>query len=530
VAVNIDFSTVLNTGKLDNKSKAADFTGSRANKPYSFRDSLKEAIRSRGQEERKPDNSTIRKEMLNRAESKLKSVEEPDKADNKKTVSEVEDKEKKTVKKDTTLEELLANMEELSNLRQTGDMTSDKQNLLADIKEALKELEAAVKSNSAEVQGIQTKTAGLTEILKGMQKELNENESTEGTAFADLAKQLETIVKEAPLQYEGDSGSKTNNASVKPLPVQETDNINTADNKLTEGHEAENGIKVQSTENKAGTSTESISTEEAPENQGIVTKTEASAVEVSKIKKDGQPAAEENEENLKAALDGKAEKVTVEAEKGKESKRQDAEAGTEEKATEAVHKTTAGVNSRAFTEEMNVMNQNQTAADSEAEAVQEQVQVQVPRQQTVSKAEVINQIVKKAEIVMSDAQHEMRMQLEPENLGKLTLKVAVERGLITAKFVAESYEVKQVIESSFNELKDMLQEKGLEVQNLSVSVGHDKEGYNNSNTFQQWKETVRLNARSISRGGSYGDHQESEGTPRIINPYSVHNGRFDHRA
>jgi flagellar hook-length control protein FliK len=169
----------------------------------------------------------------------------------------------------------------------------------------------------------------------------------------------------------------------------------------------------------------------------------------------------------------------------------------------------------------------QTVIDNKVEAAQNQTAS--PRSAAVNKAEVINQIVKKAEIIFTDSQPEIKMQLEPENLGKLTLKLAVEKGLITAKFVTESYEVKQIIESNFNELKDMLQEKGLEVQNLSVSVGQQDKGYN-SNSFQQWKETVRLNGRSTNRGSYTGYLEGEDTTVRTVNPYSIHSGKFDHRA
>jgi hypothetical protein len=75
----------------------------------------------------------------------------------------------------------------------------------------------------------------------------------------------------------------------------------------------------------------------------------------------------------------------------------------------------------------------------------------------------------------------------------------------------------------------MLQEKGLEVQNFSVSVGQEDKSYN-SNSFQQWKETVRLTGRGTNRG-SYEGYLEGENTPvRTVNPYSMHNGKFDHRA
>ena len=121
------------------------------------------------------------------------------------------------------------------------------------------------------------------------------------------------------------------------------------------------------------------------------------------------------------------------------------------------------------------------------------------------------------------------MQLEPENLGKLTLSIAVERGLITAKFTAESYEVKQAIESNFNELRDMLQDKGLYIHNLSVSVGHESKEFNFSKNYETWRDKLKSGAQNM-RHDSYGGYQDEIGATEAANPYSIHTGRFDQRA
>jgi flagellar hook-length control protein FliK len=230
-------------------------------------------------------------------------------------------------------------------------------------------------------------------------------------------------------------------------------------------------------------------------------------------------------EDGKIALEGKTEKVSAES---KGSRKQDNESETGSEASKEVPIAVNTKQNKPVTADMTAIGLEQAVIEDNAEIITNQAET--PRTQTLSKAEIINQIVKKAEIVFTDVQSEMRMQLEPENLGRLNLKIAVERGLITAKFTAESYEVKQIIESSFNELKDMLQEKGLEVQNFSVSVGQDNREYNNNNAFQQWKETVKLNGSNMNKGGYEGYLSTEEGTRRIVNPYSIHNGKFDHIA
>ncbi|MCL6559393.1 MAG: flagellar hook-length control protein FliK, partial [Firmicutes bacterium] len=91
----------------------------------------------------------------------------------------------------------------------------------------------------------------------------------------------------------------------------------------------------------------------------------------------------------------------------------------------------------------------------------------------VTKNEIINQVVEKAKVVISGEKSEMMMDLKPDSLGKLSLKVVTERGMVVAQFVAESQQVKQVLEANMQLLKDTLERQGLSVQQFSVSVGQD---------------------------------------------------------
>jgi len=91
----------------------------------------------------------------------------------------------------------------------------------------------------------------------------------------------------------------------------------------------------------------------------------------------------------------------------------------------------------------------------------------------VSPEEIISQIVEKASVFVKPEKSEMTIELKPESLGKLSLKIAAENGVITAKFVAESYQVKQVLESNMELLKDALEKQGMNLEGFSVSVGQD---------------------------------------------------------
>ncbi|MFZ5352080.1 MAG: flagellar hook-length control protein FliK [Bacillota bacterium] len=152
----------------------------------------------------------------------------------------------------------------------------------------------------------------------------------------------------------------------------------------------------------------------------------------------------------------------------------------------------------------------------------------VERAAEIPKTEIVKQIVRKAEVILKDGKSEMNMKLEPEHLGKLMLKIVVEKGQVEAKFVAESYKVKEAIEANFNQLKDMLQDKGISVQSFSVSVGQEGREFNNNNNMNIWKEAIRDNSKRTS-AGSYAEY-EVEDVKTGANPYSYHEGKIDFKA
>lgn len=65
---------------------------------------------------------------------------------------------------------------------------------------------------------------------------------------------------------------------------------------------------------------------------------------------------------------------------------------------------------------------------------------------------------------------QIHLRLEPEVLGKLTIKLSSENGVMNASFFAENDRARLMIESHMAELKKSLEDQGIQVQNLSVSV------------------------------------------------------------
>lgn len=127
--------------------------------------------------------------------------------------------------------------------------------------------------------------------------------------------------------------------------------------------------------------------------------------------------------------------------------------------------------------------------------------------------DVIKQISEKIDINLFEDKSEMIVKLKPDHLGKVTVEFAVENGNITAKFLAESQKVKEILESSMQDLKDHLAKQGMVIQDLSVSVGNDNNnpqfGEKNYKSFKRRQRVEAVNNEIYSAGNSYGIDEEN---------------------
>lgn len=101
------------------------------------------------------------------------------------------------------------------------------------------------------------------------------------------------------------------------------------------------------------------------------------------------------------------------------------------------------------------------------------VNVKAEAVSNVDTQEVINQILEKMKVEIKGDVSEVRLTLRPEHLGDVSLKISTENGIVTASFTAENQRVKEVIESNLTQLKDALAEQGIQISQLSVSVGQN---------------------------------------------------------
>lgn len=84
--------------------------------------------------------------------------------------------------------------------------------------------------------------------------------------------------------------------------------------------------------------------------------------------------------------------------------------------------------------------------------------------------DMVKQIVEQIRVQISPDTTSMEMQLNPENLGKVMLNVSTKNGEVTAQLTVENEAVKAAVESQLVQLKESLNNQGLKVEAVEVSV------------------------------------------------------------
>ena len=96
--------------------------------------------------------------------------------------------------------------------------------------------------------------------------------------------------------------------------------------------------------------------------------------------------------------------------------------------------------------------------------------------------EIANQIIERIRVTIQPEQTSMELQLNPEHLGKVNLSVQSKNGVMTAQFVVQNEVSKEAIESQLHTLKEALNQQGIRVEEIEVTIAaysfqqNDKEG------------------------------------------------------
>lgn len=115
--------------------------------------------------------------------------------------------------------------------------------------------------------------------------------------------------------------------------------------------------------------------------------------------------------------------------------------------------------------------------------------------------EIVNQIVEQVKITIKPGITTMDFQLNPENLGRVNLTVAAKDGQMTASFMVQNQVAKEAIESQIQVLKENLENQGLKIEAVEVTVanfGFEQKGYQESNQNEKKKTPRKIDLSNIN--------------------------------
>ena len=113
----------------------------------------------------------------------------------------------------------------------------------------------------------------------------------------------------------------------------------------------------------------------------------------------------------------------------------------------------------------------------------------------------------------------LNIKLQPETLGKLSIKINSENGVFNASFFVESEKAKQAIEQQLHVLRQSLLEQGINIQDINVEVGQGNEDLNYHQNIME--------AINFSKKGSSRFSLEDDEFSNIINPYIANDDLFN---
>lgn len=140
----------------------------------------------------------------------------------------------------------------------------------------------------------------------------------------------------------------------------------------------------------------------------------------------------------------------------------------------------------------------QTNTSYSTVVTENEVQTVVKTQQTDFDG-IVRQIVEQIKVEIKPDVSSMELQLNPENLGKVNLQVTSKEGAVTAQLFVQNETVKAMIESQLMVLREAMNEQGVKVEAVEVTVETGQFGRSLEQHSEQQKQEAEKQAKSYQR-------------------------------
>ncbi len=125
-------------------------------------------------------------------------------------------------------------------------------------------------------------------------------------------------------------------------------------------------------------------------------------------------------------------------------------------------------------------------------------------QTRVDVEDILRQVSQMTRVFVNQAESSVEMQLNPANLGKIYLQVVSREGMITAQIAAQNEAVKEALESQVAVLKENMNQQGLKVEAIEVTIAsHEfernlEENQQNAAREQQEEQAAKTSRRNLN--------------------------------
>lgn len=171
------------------------------------------------------------------------------------------------------------------------------------------------------------------------------------------------------------------------------------------------------------------------------------------------------------------------------------------------------------------MNFTQTFVENIREAAQKADNVEAGYATDMN--EIYNQVSESLKVNMTEDITEMEMNLHPASLGNVKIHIAKRDGMITASFTTQNEQVKAALETQIVELKESMNEQGIKVENIEITLAShafeenlSKEGEQTSSGSEEKKKRRSINLNELEEI----DDINIEDDIRIAREMMMHNG------
>jgi hypothetical protein len=123
-------------------------------------------------------------------------------------------------------------------------------------------------------------------------------------------------------------------------------------------------------------------------------------------------------------------------------------------------------------EEIAAFDKTQHLIEQVGKSPKESINAEIDLSQ-IDRVKFIQEIANKISYSLRDNRSEIKLQLKPEILGKLTLEMVLEKGELIARFSVQNHQVKHLIEQNLPQLKQNLEQQGISVEGFNVFIGSE---------------------------------------------------------